>query len=74
MSEHQPERVSEDDAGQAVLDDSTDVAGLDLRGSLEALLIVADEPALVSVGELCGAPDAGGGRRAHRSGTQLCQR
>ena len=48
MSEHQPERVSEDDAGQAVLDDSTDVAGLDLRGSLEALLIVADEPASVT--------------------------
>ncbi len=48
MSEHQPEQVSEQDAQETELADSADIAGLDLRGSLEALLIVADEPASVT--------------------------
>ena len=48
MTEHQPQQVSEQDAQATELADSTDVSGLDLRGSLEALLIVADEPASVT--------------------------
>jgi segregation and condensation protein B len=48
MTEDQADQASGQNgpAGEPV--DGTDVAGLDLRGSLEALLIVADEPASVT--------------------------
>lgn len=48
MTEHESEQASEENALAAEPVDNADVAGLDLRGSLEALLIVADEPASVT--------------------------
>jgi segregation and condensation protein B len=48
MTEHQPEPPSGPNEPDAEPIDTTDVTGLDLRGSLEALLIVADEPTSVT--------------------------
>jgi len=48
MSEDEPEQESAQDTQVTEFADSADIAGLDLRGSLEALLIVADEPASVT--------------------------